>query len=676
MSAKGLARAVIRRNKHGDIVYRIKDNGADERVTAIAREIEKVIEEMTYHAPQEYAGTATQPLAIINDLGASHSINEGQQWSVTATASGGVAPYSFLWQRSLTDEPESQNSVEWSDIGASFITTTATTATFTSGGAVGNDRWYRCIVTDSEGISSTSVVLDLLVNSTGGGDEGEEPVEPPTTLQPSLSADITLSSTGSGANGELIAGDVINIDYVVINAGDVDLTGINVTASAPVNVSGGTNLSIPVGAASVLSESYTVTQADEDNRLISISMTVDSAETSAVSRQITQSVGESDFSDMRWGFWVEPRNLRSGWSDSSDGSGTQGIDYFNWAHVKVRWIPGNPDYAPDVINAARSLGKRVRIQLGNVTDWTTGYNAAHMNVGRLTGVFSETGFYQMIDNHFSQTGNNAVWTAIRDGLLDGTVSGIHVADEPHHKRWSPTYNVQRGETTAGNQTHFSNQELDNLAGYIKNNWSGVPIPLLSQRSGANMIIAYGRGSHVFQHLTHSELTVSAKKHSARGFEHFMSNVSAPAYASTGLAPNLMFQFGFKSNQDPWTGANVTSGNTGAYWWDDGAGGSKYTWADGTNRYQVDMGNSGYIKQSPLEADWMRCALFTKRDPVTWALDPNGVVLFDTFSIFRGDRNTENVWTLPWYQDMLNHWKVAVPANDLTPMRENTPVIEP
>jgi hypothetical protein len=45
------------------------------------------------------------------------------------------------------------------------------------------------------------------------------------------------------------------------------------------------------------------------------------------------------------------------------------------------------------------------------------------------------------------------------------------------------------------------------------------------------------------------------------------------------------------------------------------------------------------------------------------------------TIFRGDRNSESTWENQWYQDVINHWKTAIPAGDITPLKADAPVIE-
>ena len=165
----------------------------------------------------------------------------------------------------------------------------------------------------------------------------------------------------------------------------------------------------------------------------------------------------------------------------------------------------------------------------------------------------------------------------------------------------------------------------------------------------------------------------------------MVTLAAPHYLSTGLKPALMFQFGFQSNLNQYEAGKVSFATSGdptkySYWWDDNAGGSRYSWANGEDRYRTEYGSSGYIKQAPLEADWQRCALFSKRDPVTWSLDPvNGVNIFQASgsmpTVFRGDRNGEHRWRDQWYADMAAHWKSVNLWDDLTPMRGNTPIVE-
>ena len=95
---------------------------------------------------------------------------EGQPFALTAAITGGIAPYSYIWQRSTDGST-------WTDISASSGTTSTTTVTFNTQEATMGTYYYRikvwsdgCEQTDANAFISNSVSvrieMDCTVNST------------------------------------------------------------------------------------------------------------------------------------------------------------------------------------------------------------------------------------------------------------------------------------------------------------------------------------------------------------------------------------------------------------------------------------------------------------------------------------------------------------------------------
>ena len=615
-----------------------------------------------------YTGTSTEALTLTLDS-TFIEIIENTEWSVTATASGGTAPYAISWERVAVDPVADPGAERAALDNAAFLTVAADSVTFTSGGRLGNDAYYIATVVDAEGVIAESEPCNVDVEPLGGEDGAgeEEDADPDDIAQASVSAEASQTGSGSGANGEYIAGDTFTVTYTITNAGDVDLTGVSLT-NTETNVSG---ISIAIGGEHTETFTHTVTAAEEANGLISFGGTVNSDQTDPEPiSSLGVLTGERVFGSIPWGFWVEYRNQLN----RSPEFRSQGSANFGLTHTKAVGSaqPGDQGYVKSVIDAARQSGSKLHLQFLQVSEWGTAYPTAWVrNLGLPSRVATISNYWSQLESRFGPSAPNGVNAYIRDAIDDGTIEMVLLYDEPHHIKWSPTYQPARtvdGQSVKakGSATHISNQEIDDTADLLKTLFNR-PNLRTTVRAGANMIVAYGRGNHVFQHMTNADVTINSNKHKNRGFERFMTDVTAPAYASTGLSPDCpMLQFGFNSVTNPYTGATTWRDD----WWDDGNNGNTFSWADGSSRYV-----SGYIKTSPLEADWWRCALFAKRDPVTWALDPNGVVLPKRMTIFRGDRNSESTWENQWYQDVINHWKTAIPAGDITPLKADAPVIE-
>ena len=616
---------------------------------------------------QSYEGTtATPPSVSISD--SLIEIDENVQWSVTATAAGGVAPYTMLWQRTIENPAVQANPVFTDLTNADFLTSTATQLTFTSGGRLGNDAWYRCKLTDAEGVVVYSEYLDVNVTPL---DETEDPdPDPDPDPVANLSLETTYSVTGSGANGELVAGDVVALTYTLTNTGDVAVTNAAISNSLS-DVSG---IALALGATHVETANYTITAADEAAPSVILTASHNSDQTALeAAPNLVLFAGENNFGATLWGFWVEYRNQLNRAPEYRN----QGSANFGLTHTKAVGSaePGDQGHISSVLNAAQINGSKLHLQLLQVSEWGLQYPTTWVrNLGLPSRVADISNYHAKLEQRFGVNAPNGVNSMIRDAIDAGLIHEFLLFDEPHHIKWSPTYQPARtvdGVSIAakGSATHISNQDIDDTADLLKTMFDRPNIKT-TIRAGANLIVAYGRGNHVFQHLTNADLTINSNKHSSasgnRGFEKFMVDLSAPAYASTGLSASCpMLQFGFNSVADPYDGRKTWRNS----WWDDGANGAVYPWADGQSEYV-----SGYIKTSPLEADWWRCALFTPRNPVTWELDPNGQVLFDSFTIFRGDRNSEVMWDQQHYVDLINYWKTAVPAGNITPLKVDAPVV--
>jgi|GEM_PF-2893183 len=349
----------------------------------------------------------------------------------------------------------------------------------------------------------------------------------------------------------------------------------------------------------------------------------------------------TDLSNVRIGFWGEQRNRIT---PTADGV----LPFFEnstFSHTKAYADPTRADYVISVIDDARATGTSLDIQLGG----SEGYG---WDFSQNKGPFDYDLWIAQADTFFAAS-SPEISQKIAEAINDGTIRYVFILDEPHHRRWAPSYvpavfDDFSGElvtpASGSDYNHITNAQLDAMAAHLKTEWPNVQTIV---RAAPERLLAYDRGSYTFEHLTHAYLTFSSTKSFNKSLESFIEdNVSL--YDQTNLDIAVMLQAGFESRFHPYDGQE----QEGFSWW--------------TGGLNLNDGYGDYVKAAPFELDYWVKSILRNRNAATGALDQYGERIVDDIVIFRADRNGETVWQRQHYADFYTEIQSDIANNDLTP----------
>lgn len=626
---------------------------------------------MSTHIPKEYVGTEPgNPLTGVLSsretadqnfvVGQQMEINEDRSWQLRLVLAGGTPPYSDMKAWKSADDRDADGNLVWVEITDDWYVTDADSITFTSSGAIGNDRFYYMSGRDSVGDEYSSGVFDLDVIPADPGD-------PDTQQEFRLSGLIAHQRIAGASSGPYVTGDTIRVTYTARNGAEGNpLTVVQVDSVAPSDSLTGP-ASITLTAIDDSQDWYldhVITAQEETDRGFAASAIFQSAETDDIIVAITIRAGANN-SSVFVGFWGEHENA---WRGPQNNPGTAGpimtlFEDFTLAHTKGFALntpftddtnpSGDQSYAYVVnqINKAREFGCSLELQLGAASDygWNFSTGRGNFNVGRWKDGISR--FAKTAQNRFFGSGqvdpDPVANAAICAAIDDGTIRYLFTIDEPMHKRWSPSWNGSLSSDAPGSTNYCTNEHLDEMSEWLKIIFADATQPInVSCRAGSYEIGLYGRTyPYTFQHMTHCHLPLASNRWaytSAAGnrttgnkdFEFWLTERDnlRNGYTVWNSADQLnlqrmgFVQMGFESKGNP---------RINGFSWKD-------EWWENQKRYPYN-GNTSYIKMAPMEADFLIKKLLSERNPTSGILEPgSGFRATDDIMLFKGDRQPDSL----------------------------------
>jgi hypothetical protein len=348
-----------------------------------------------------------------------------------------------------------------------------------------------------------------------------------------------------------------------------------------------------------VSTSYQVVDLMPDSSYIVEIVAVDRAgnEVSLADAIATESVADDSSApvwftraDKLFGPWVESRHRND--------------DVFN--RFSASQIHVSVDNVLDILSDARATNTKLFMQLGHAGEWGWDFATNTSSFTLEKWKASVSGFGE----------NPVLRSAIDEALTDGTIRGIYMIDEPHHKKWSPSGNSNH---------HIPNSDIDEMARFVKSYW---PQARTSVRASASVLLSSNRSFDGWQYLDESFLMIHYNRWSRPAnygtIESFMEG-ELKVYAEQGLD--------YVGSIQTLTGAPLSE----TIWWPD-----------------ANVGGATPLERMLISPVEIRAYVdaFSETRNGEGQIDPSGDLKTDAIMLFRWDRNDEVEWQNPFYDEVI------------------------
>jgi hypothetical protein len=293
-----------------------------------------------------------------------------------------------------------------------------------------------------------------------------------------------------------------------------------------------------------------------------------------------------------FGPWVEYRHR------------TEVFERFNSA---LLWAP--PNEIIKILNDAERTSTTLILQLGSAGDWGWQYSD---NTSDFT-------IEKWFDSTKRFTESKLIRDAIQKAIDKKVIRSIYLIDEPHHKRWDPSQQ---------NTNYITNNQLDQMAQYIKTYWPDVKT---SVRASPRALASYNRGAPKWTFLDEAFVMINYNKWAINGT---IRTINGMLHRESEEAKKQ--GLGIIGSIQMLIGSPETS-----KWWD-----SKDP-KIGT------LAPVGKLQASPLELSTYTDH-FIKKTNLFGFRSVRGTSYTDTVMIFRWDRNNENDWKNPHYNSVITN----------------------